>query len=220
MGKQWLVPPGENLGSFNRGHGFGVGFVQERANVKVKCFIWASETRDVEKKGKGRPRKHVRTLVWSWKDRRFRPEGHGPGRPGWSFHHPSSKKQRSQSTRGCEWQDHIHAPDRLWQERVEWLKKWKVRSKREDFPSGAVDKKTHLPMQGTWAQSLVREDSTCCGATTRLDAVLCNKRSHRREKAEHKKSSPNPLQPDKARAQQKRPSTANVNKYKRVFKTK
>ena len=71
--------------------------------------------------------------------------------------------------------------------------------------------RTHLPMQGTWVQALVWEDPTCCGATkpmrhsywacaleptshscwahalhllksTRLEPVLCNKRSHHNEK--------------------------------------
>ena len=59
-----------------------------------------------------------------------------------------------------------------------------------------------LPMQGTWVRSLVQEDPTCCGATkplhhnyqptcrqllkpVRLEPVLCNKRSHCREKPTH-----------------------------------
>ena len=56
----------------------------------------------------------------------------------------------------------------------------------------------HLPVQGTWFQSLVQEDPTCRGAIkfvshnywacvpqllkpTCLEPVLCNKRSHRNE---------------------------------------
>ena len=51
-----------------------------------------------------------------------------------------------------------------------------------------------LPMQGTWVQSLVQEDSTCLGATkpTRhngslraLEPVLYNKGSHCNEKPKH-----------------------------------
>ena len=51
-----------------------------------------------------------------------------------------------------------------------------------------------LPMQGTWVQSLVQEDSTCLRATkpTRhngslraLEPVLYNKGSHCNEKPEH-----------------------------------
>ena len=45
-----------------------------------------------------------------------------------------------------------------------------------------MDKKIHLPMQGTRVPSLARADSTCCGATLRLEPVLRNRRSHRREK--------------------------------------
>ena len=33
----------------------------------------------------------------------------------------------------------------------------------QDFPHGAVDK-IHLPMQGTWVQTLVGEDTTFLGA--------------------------------------------------------
>ena len=60
----------------------------------------------------------------------------------------------------------------------------------------------HLPMQGTWVWSVVREDPTCRGATkpvshkywahalqllkpTCLEPVLYNKRSHRNEKPAH-----------------------------------
>ena len=52
-----------------------------------------------------------------------------------------------------------------------------------------------LPMQGTWVQSLLREDSTSLRATKprrhnngslrALEPVLHNKRSHRNEKSEH-----------------------------------
>ena len=61
----------------------------------------------------------------------------------------------------------------------------------------------HLPMQGTWVQTLVQEDPTCCRATkpashnyrthvpqllkpVRLEPVLRNKRSHRNEKPVHR----------------------------------
>ena len=49
----------------------------------------------------------------------------------------------------------------------------------------------HLPKQGTWVQSLVREDSTCCGATkpvlittepAHLGPALCNQTAHCSEK--------------------------------------
>ena len=52
-----------------------------------------------------------------------------------------------------------------------------------------------LPMQGTWVQSLVREDPTCRGATKPvhhnycariLQPMLCNKRSHNNEKPTHR----------------------------------
>ena len=52
-----------------------------------------------------------------------------------------------------------------------------------------------LPMQGTWVQSLLQEDSTSLRATKlrrhnngslrALEPVLHNKRSHRNEKSEH-----------------------------------
>ena len=83
-----------------------------------------------------------------------------------------------------------------------------------DFPGGPVVK-ICLPMQGTRVRSLVREDPTCRAATkptchnywactleptchnywahvpqllkpTRLEPLLCNKRSHRNEKPEHR----------------------------------
>ena len=43
------------------------------------------------------------------------------------------------------------------------LKK-KKKKKEQGFPGGSVDT-NHLPMQETWVQSLIQEDSTCCGAT-------------------------------------------------------
>ena len=60
----------------------------------------------------------------------------------------------------------------------------------------------HLPLQGTWTQSLVREDAMCRGATKRvhhkcwarvlqllkpacLEPVLLNRRSHRSERPVH-----------------------------------
>ena len=64
-------------------------------------------------------------------------------------------------------------------------------------------------MQGTWVQSLVWEDTTCCGATKPvcrncqpqllklicLEPVLQNRRSHSNEKAtHHRKSGPYSLQ--------------------------
>ena len=57
-------------------------------------------------------------------------------------------------------------------------------------------------MQGTWVQSLVLEDFTCCGVTKpmcqsqvlkpmHLEPVLGNKRSHQNEKPkEHKEKHP------------------------------
>ena len=52
----------------------------------------------------------------------------------------------------------------------------------------------HLPMQRTWVRSLVREDSTCLGASKAMNCnywslhpelLLCNKRSHGNEKFKH-----------------------------------
>ena len=53
----------------------------------------------------------------------------------------------------------------------------------------------HLPVQGTWVQSLVQEDSMCCRVTKlmlhnywsllTLESMLCSKRSHHNEKPEH-----------------------------------
>ena len=65
-------------------------------------------------------------------------------------------------------------------------------------------------MQGTWVQSLVWEDSTCCAATkpkchnywacvlqlqksTCLEPVLHNKRRHRNEKPVHRNGEKPPL---------------------------
>ena len=62
--------------------------------------------------------------------------------------------------------------------------------------------RSHLPMQGTQVRALVREDPTCRGATKpmchnywarepqllkpgHLEPMLCNKRSHRKEKPAH-----------------------------------
>ena len=66
--------------------------------------------------------------------------------------------------------------------------------------------RNHLPMQGTWVRTLVREDPTCHRATkpmrhnywactrarkpqllkpTHLEPMFCNKRSHRNEKHVH-----------------------------------
>ena len=52
-----------------------------------------------------------------------------------------------------------------------------------------------LPMQGTWVQSLVLENHTCCGAAKpvcpnyrnlgTLEPMFCNKRSYRNEKLMH-----------------------------------
>ena len=95
-----------------------------------------------------------------------------------------------------------------------------------------------LPMQGTRVWALVREDPTCRGATkpishnywacalepashnywalapqllkpTRLEPMLCNKRSHRkRSPCTATKSSPPPLQLEKACTQQQGPNAA------------
>ena len=79
-----------------------------------------------------------------------------------------------------------------------------------------------LPIQGTWVQSLVWEDPTCHGAIkpvchnycarvpqllkpTRLEPVLCNKRSP----CTTTKSSPHSPQLEKAHVQQWRPNAAN-----------
>ena len=63
-----------------------------------------------------------------------------------------------------------------------------------DFP-GIQWLRIHLPMQGTWVQSLVQENPTCDGATkpmhgnywspSTLEPVLHNKRSHRNKKPNH-----------------------------------
>ena len=105
--------------------------------------------------------------------------------------------------------------------------KWKRKQKRSDEPhasyrhssSGASKRlgksrcraslvtqwlRIHLPMQGTWVQSLAQEDPTCRGATkpvrhncwahvlqllkpVSLEPVLHNKRSHHNEKPVHHK---------------------------------
>ena len=39
-----------------------------------------------------------------------------------------------------------------------------LKKKEQGFPGGSVDK-NQLPMQETWVQSLIQEDSICCGAT-------------------------------------------------------
>ena len=109
-----------------------------------------------------------------------------------------------------------------------------------------------LPMQGTWVWALVWEDPTCCGATkpvhhsywacaleparhnswprvpqllkpTRLEPMLCSKRSHpMRSPRTATKSSPRSPQLEKA--QQRRPNTAKnkeINSLKkRDLKTK
>ena len=52
----------------------------------------------------------------------------------------------------------------------------------------------HLPVQGTWARSLIWEGSTCCGVTEPAchsyracvsEPLLCSKRHHRNEKPTH-----------------------------------
>ena len=40
----------------------------------------------------------------------------------------------------------------------------KKKEKEQGYLGGSVDK-NHLPMQETWVQSLIQEDSTCCRAT-------------------------------------------------------
>ena len=63
-------------------------------------------------------------------------------------------------------------------------------------------------MQGTWVRALVREDSTCLGATkpVRLEPVLCDKRE-----ATAMRSSPRSLQLEQGHAQKQRPSAAKNN---------
>ena len=86
----------------------------------------------------------------------------------------------------------------------------------EHFPV-AQPLQIHLPMQGTWVGSLVREDSTCHGATKpvcchywacTLEPVLCNKRGHCSEPMHHKKQQPCSMQLEKAHVQQQPPSMA------------
>ena len=72
----------------------------------------------------------------------------------------------------------------------------------------------HLPMQGTWVQSLVRDDSTWRGPPMRHNywslhaqrlSLVSNKRSHCNEKHVHcNKSSSHSSQLDKAHKQQQR----------------
>ena len=78
---------------------------------------------------------------------------------------------------------------------------------------------THLPVQQTLAWSLVREDSTCCGATKPVrhnfwaSVPQLLKPAHNKRSPHAKtKSNPASLQLEKARAKQQRTSAA-TNKY-------
>ena len=94
----------------------------------------------------------------------------------------------------------------------------------------------HLPTQGTWVQSLVRENSICCGATKpmlhnywarspeprshdywSLHALEPAHTSATAMRSPHTaKSSPLPLQPEKALVEQQRPSAVkNKNEFKK-----
>ena len=71
-----------------------------------------------------------------------------------------------------------------------------------------------LPLQGTWVQSLVQEDSSCCGAPK----LMCH--NHRacalqQEKPPQEAHAP---QLEKARSQQRRPSTAKNNSINKQTK--
>ena len=90
-----------------------------------------------------------------------------------------------------------------------------------------------LPRQGTWAQSLVREDSTCSRATKPvchkhwayvpkllkpacLEPTLWNKRRRRNEEPVHcNEGRPGLPQLQKACVQQQRTSAAKINNHKR-----
>ena len=97
-----------------------------------------------------------------------------------------------------------------------------IKTNKWDFPSGPLGKPS--PVQGTWVQSLVWEDPTCCRATkpkcynywspctkSPQHAPQQQKRSHCNEKPSHSwelESSPLSQQLDKAWVQQRRSSTA------------
>ena len=88
----------------------------------------------------------------------------------------------------------------------------------------------HLPMQETWVQSLVWEDSTCCRATKlvchnywacvlqllkpdHLEPVLHKKRSPCKEPMHHNEDSPCSLKLEKTLTKQQRPSTVKHNTW-------
>ena len=87
------------------------------------------------------------------------------------------------------WRAAVHGVVKSWTRWSDWTTlNWK---RSVGFSGGAVDK--NLPVQGTWVRSLVREDSTCHGATSpmrriswthALEPVLRNRRSHHNEKPE------------------------------------
>ena len=121
-----------------------------------------------------------------------------------------------------------------WCRRVGWSEGKTTRPKEQGLGPGTCNRQNagehfpvaqplqiHLPMQGTRAGSLVREDSTCHGATKpvrchywayTLEPVLCNKRGHCSRPMRHRKEQPCTMQLEKAHVQQQRPSMAK-NKY-------
>ena len=125
----------------------------------------------------------------------------------------------------------------LWKTLWRFLKKLKIELLGTSLVAQWL--RIRLPMQGTWVQSLVQEDPTCCGATkpvrhnyractleptshnyrarapqllkpTRLEPVLCKKKSPRTAT----ESSPCSQQLETARAQQRRPDTSQKKKKK------
>ena len=75
-----------------------------------------------------------------------------------------------------------------------------------------------LPVQGTWVQSLIREDPACCGATKSHALQLLKPCSSARKATAMRsqwKSSPSSLPLRKTHAEQQRPSTAK-NKIKKL----
>ena len=93
----------------------------------------------------------------------------------------------------------------------------------------------HLPMKGTWVWSLIRENSTFCGATkpcgpsrtTITKVYLPGVCALQQEKplqweahAPHQESSPHPPQLEKAHLQQRRPSAAHDKKIIIMIKIK
>ena len=79
-----------------------------------------------------------------------------------------------------------------------------------DFPGGAVVK--NLPANaGNTGSSLLREDPTCHGANKPVSHNYWSPRTAT-------KSSPRSLQLEKARAQQRRPNSAKINKLINLIK--